>query len=201
MGLTTIVTRVRDRATATADRVAMREKDLGVWQEVTWARYWDSVLDVAHAYLALGIEPGDRIAIQSENRREWLYADLAAVAVRAATVGLYPTNPPPEVGYLIGDSGARILWPRTRSRSTRRWRCWPSCPDLEHIVYLEPRGIRRRYDNPRLLGWDALLTLGARASGREPRCRRGADGRCRPPTTSPRSSTPPARPAHPRARC
>jgi long-chain acyl-CoA synthetase len=157
---TTIVTRVRDRAIATGDRVAMREKDFGVWQEVTWAHYWDSVLDVAHAYLALGIEPGDRVAIHSENRREWLYADLAALAVRAATVGLYPTNPSPEVGYLLGDSGARILVAEDQEQVDKVLEVLDDLPGLERIVYLEPRGIRRRYDNPRLLGWGELLDLG-----------------------------------------
>ncbi len=156
----TIVTRVRDRAAATPAKVAMREKDFGIWQEVTWTAYWENVLDVAHAFLALGVEPGDRIAIQSENRREWLYTDLAAVAVRAATVGLYPTNPPPEVGYLLADSGARILVAEDQEQVDKVLAVLPDLPDLDRIVYLEPRGIRRRYDNPRLLGWDGLLDLG-----------------------------------------
>ncbi len=69
---TTVATRVRDRAAATPDRVAMREKDFGIWQEVTWAQYWDTVQTVAHGLLALGVEAGDRVAVHSENRREWL---------------------------------------------------------------------------------------------------------------------------------
>ena len=87
-GITSIATRVRDRAAETPDVVAMREKLFGVWQEVTWAQYWTNVLDAAHGLLALGVEPGDHVAIQSENRQEWLYTDLATVAVRAATTGL-----------------------------------------------------------------------------------------------------------------
>ena len=158
--ITTIATRIRDRASNTPGRIAMREKDFGVWQQVTWAQYWEHILDVAHAYLALGVEPGDRVAIHSENRREWLYADLAAVAVRAATVGLYPTNPPAEVGYLLGDSGARILVAEDQEQVDKVLEVLPDLPDLERIVYLEPRGIRRRYDHPRLLGWEELLDLG-----------------------------------------
>src|SRR5690606_10980189 len=77
----TIVTRVRDRAQRIPDRVALREKDRGIWQEVTWAQYHDLIQDVAHGLVALGVEPGDRVAIHSENRREWLYSDLATVAV------------------------------------------------------------------------------------------------------------------------
>src|SRR5690606_40969580 len=60
LGTTTIASRVRERAATMGDRVAMREKDFGVWQEVTWAAYWDPVLTVGPALLALGIEPGDR---------------------------------------------------------------------------------------------------------------------------------------------
>src|SRR6185436_16075173 len=68
---TTIAARIRDRAATMGSRTAMREKDLGIWREVTWESYWDTVLTVGHALLALGVEPGDRVAVHSENRREW----------------------------------------------------------------------------------------------------------------------------------
>jgi long-chain acyl-CoA synthetase len=108
-GLTTVATRVRDRAVTAPDAVALRAKDFGVWREVTWSGYWAQAELVGHALLALGVEAGDRVAIHSENRREWLYADIGAVAVRAVTVGLYPTNPADEVAYLLSHSGARVL--------------------------------------------------------------------------------------------
>jgi long-chain acyl-CoA synthetase len=66
---TTIVTRVRERAVATPTAVAMRAKEFGLWREISWAEYWDEIQDVAHALLALGVQRGDRVAIQSENRR------------------------------------------------------------------------------------------------------------------------------------
>jgi long-chain acyl-CoA synthetase len=157
---TTIVTRVRDRARAAPHAVALRDKDLGVWQEVTWSGYWEAVLDVAHALLALGVEPGDRVAIQSENRREWLFTDLATVAVRGVTVGLYATNPPAEVGYLLADSGARVLVAEDQEQVDKALAVGAEASAVERIVYLEPRGIRHRYDDERLLAWDDLLALG-----------------------------------------
>ncbi|WP_112274506.1 AMP-dependent synthetase/ligase [Lentzea terrae] len=159
---TTVVTRVKNRAANTPDQIALRAKDFGIWQEVTWARYWANVELVGDALLALGLQPGDRVAIHSENRREWLYADLGIVAARGITVGLYPTNPPSEVAYLLSHSGARILIAEDQEQVDKALLVLEDTPDLEWIVYLEPRGIRGRYDNPKLLWWDDFLALGAR---------------------------------------
>ncbi|RJL34154.1 AMP-dependent synthetase/ligase [Bailinhaonella thermotolerans] len=159
--VTTVVTRVRDRARATPDRVALREKEFGVWREVTWAEYWDHVLLTAHALLALGVEPGDRVAVHSENRREWLYADLGAVAIRAITTGMYPTSPAAEVAYLLAQSGARILVAEDQEQVDKALAVLDRCPDLERVVYVEPRGIRGRYHHPKLMGWDEFLAAGA----------------------------------------
>ena len=156
----TIVTRVRDWATSIPDEIAMREKDYGVWREVTWSGYWETVQDVAHALMALGVEAGDRVAIHSENRREWLYSDLGTVACRAITVGLYPTNPAPEVQYILSDSGSKVLIAEDQEQVDKALEVAADLPDLEWIVYLEPRGIRHRYDDARLLSWDEFIARG-----------------------------------------
>jgi long-chain acyl-CoA synthetase len=156
----TLATRIRDWAERSPHQVAMRHKHMGIWQEITWASYWDTVQTVAHALLALGIEPGDRVAIDSENRPEWLFTDVATVAVRGATVGLYPTNPPAEVQYLLSHSGARVLVAEDQEQLDKALAVVDECPDLEHIIYLEPRGIRNRYQHPKLMSWDELLAHG-----------------------------------------
>lgn len=158
---TTVVTRVKHRAATTPNQIALRAKDFGIWQEVDWACYWANVELVGHALLALGVQPGDRVAIHSENRREWLYADLGIVAARGITVGLYPTNPASEVAYLLSHSGARILIAEDQEQVDKALLVLEDTPDLERIVYLEPRGIKGRYDNPKLLWWDDFLALGA----------------------------------------
>jgi long-chain acyl-CoA synthetase len=159
-GTTTVVTRVRDRARDTPTGVAMRSKEKGLWRETSWSQYWDDVLDVAHAYLDLGVQRGDRVAIQSENRREWLVADLAAVAVGAVTVGLYPTNPPAEVVHVLRDSGARVLVAEDQEQLDKALEVSAELPALEHLLYIEPRGIRGRYTDGRLTFWEDLLDRG-----------------------------------------
>ncbi|MEV0583348.1 AMP-binding protein [Nonomuraea sp. NPDC050310] len=164
----TLVTRVRRRAVRSPGAVAMRHKDYGVWQEIGWAEYWTNVELVAHALLALGLEPGDRVAVHSENRPEWLYADLGTVAARGITVGLYPTNPAAEVAYLLADSGARILIAEDQEQVDKALAVLEECPALERIVYLEPRGVRGRYADPKLLHWDEFLFLGVEHRNQHP---------------------------------
>ncbi|MCM0676592.1 AMP-binding protein [Micromonospora phytophila] len=158
---TTIASRVRDRARDAPDRAAMREKIRGIWQETTWSEYWDTVLTVGHGLLALGIDPADRVAVLAENRREWLWTDVATVAVRAVTVGLYPTNPAGDIGYLLAHSGARVLVAEDQEQVDKALAVLDDCPRLERVVYLEPRGVRGRYAHPALLHWDEFLAAGA----------------------------------------
>ncbi len=157
----TLPERIRDRAATSPHGVAMRHKDLGIWQEITWASYWDAVVTAGHALLSLGVEPGDRVSIQSENRPEWLILDIATVAVRGVTVGLYPTNPSAEVSYLLGHSGSRIHLAEDQEQLDKALEVTADCPDLGHIVYVEPRGIAGGYDDPRLIAWEDLLKRGA----------------------------------------
>jgi long-chain acyl-CoA synthetase len=156
----TLADHVRERALREPKAIALREKHHGIWRGITWGDYWQTVDTVAHGLLALGVEPGDRVAIQAENRPEWLFVDVATVAVRGATVGLYPTNPPGEVRYLLSHSGARVLFAEDQEQVDKALAVIDDCPALERIVYLDPRGIRGRYEHPKLLGWPELLELG-----------------------------------------
>ncbi len=157
--LATIPMKVRDRAAADPDLVCMREKRYGIWQDITWGDYWESVQLVGHALAALGIETGDRVAVHSENRPEWLFADVGANAIRAITMGLYPTNPAPEVAYLLQDSGSKILIAEDQEQVDKALEVEAECPELAVIVYLEPRGVRE-YDHPKLMDWETFLERG-----------------------------------------
>ncbi|WP_166353991.1 AMP-dependent synthetase/ligase [Phytoactinopolyspora limicola] len=155
----TIPHRIRTWADRQPDRVCLREKRFGIWQDITWREYWDNAQLVAHGLAALGVGAGDRVGIHSENRPEWLYTDVGCVAIRAISVGLYSTNPPAEVAYLLRDSGARVLIAEDQEQVDKALAVEDQCPDLEWIVYLEPRGVRE-YTNPKLLHWPDFIERG-----------------------------------------
>jgi long-chain acyl-CoA synthetase len=159
-GARSVASHARDRARSMPGAVAMREKDFGIWQEITWEELWQTVVDLGHGLIALGIEPGDRVSIHSEDRPEWVMLDLAAVAVRATSVGLYPTNPPAEVAYLLGDSGAKVHLVEDQEQADKVLSVIDGLPALEKIVYVEPRGFRHVREDSRFMSWEDLVALG-----------------------------------------
>ncbi len=79
------------------DRIGLREKDLGIWQEVSWKEYYAHVGRFCLGLKQLGLKRGDHLAILGDNCPEWIYADLAAQVTGAIAVGVYPTNPANQV--------------------------------------------------------------------------------------------------------
>ncbi len=154
------VLRLRAHAADPPSPVALREKHLGVWRDITWQEYWDQAEVVAHALLSLGVAVGDRVAVHSENRFEWVATDFGCQAIRAACMGLYPTNPSEEVGYMLADAGARVLVAEDQEQVDKVLALdRTTVPDLEVIVHLEERGVRD-YDDDRLLPWVDFLARG-----------------------------------------
>ncbi len=158
----TVAHLVRNRAMSTPNLVALREKDFGIWQEITWSTYWERVLLAAHGLLALGVEVGDRVSIHSEDRPEWVILDVAAVAVRGVTVGLYPTNPSAEVQYLLSDSSSRIHLAEDQEQADKLMEVIDTLPELGKVIHVEPRGFRSYRDDPRFIFWDDFLDMGRR---------------------------------------
>ncbi|NIA25576.1 MAG: AMP-binding protein [Gammaproteobacteria bacterium] len=150
---------LREAAVAVPDKVALREKELGIWQETTYAGYWDLVSTVGMALWALGVRSGDKVAIHSENRIAWVVTDLAAQGIQAVSVGLYPTNPASEVEYLLAHSEAKVLIAEDQEQVDKALEVRDRLPNLERIVYVEPRGVST-YDDPILLSWEDFLALG-----------------------------------------
>ena len=155
----TLPGRLVNRATQFGDTVALREKTFGVWQEHTWRDYQDRVAAAAAALHCLGVTTGDHVAILSENRTEWLFADLGAQALGARTVGIYQTNPADDVAYVLSHSGARILFCEDQEQVDKAILARARTPAVEKIITFDPRGLRGETDE-RLLEWSTFLKSG-----------------------------------------
>ena len=154
---TTLPGLLAEHARVRGDRVALREKKLGVWQEVTWRGYFETVRATALALQAAGVRAGDHVAILSDNRPEWLYAELGAQAVGARSVGIYQTNPPADVAFILNDSRSVVLFCEDQEQVDKAVAV--EAPSVRTIVVFDPRGLRDLRDD-RIVYWDAFLANG-----------------------------------------
>jgi len=97
-------------AAARADRVFMRQKELGLWREWTWARTAAAVREIGDGLIALGFRPGDTASILANTVVEWVLADLAVLSAGGVSNGIYPTDAATQVEYLCVDSRTRVIF-------------------------------------------------------------------------------------------
>jgi long-chain acyl-CoA synthetase len=123
-----------DRVAATPDAEAYRFPTDGGWRSVTWAQTAETVRTMAAGLLALGIHPEERVAIASSTRIEWLYADLAILCAGAATTTVYPSTVADDVGFILSDSRARIVFVEDDAQLAKLRSQRDRLPDVMRVV-------------------------------------------------------------------
>ena len=142
--------------------LAMRVKDKGLWRRYSWQDYFDHARLVAIGLVALGFEPGDRLAVASDDSPEWMFCDLGAQMAGGACLGIYPTNPWPELQYILRHSRTKIVMCGDQEQTDKvleARRQDGGLPDLAQIVCVDMKGMRH-YDEHGLMSFEALLDLG-----------------------------------------
>ena len=91
-------------------KVAMREKEFGIWIPITWRQYYENVKRIALGMVSLGLERGDKVAMIGDNRPEALWAEMAAMCVGAVGIWLFQDSLIDEVQYIIDHSDTRIAF-------------------------------------------------------------------------------------------
>ena len=151
--------KIKDTSIRFPNKIAMRYKEFGVWQETTYEDFWKKSNYLSLGLKFFGIQKGDSVAIHSENRPEWFIADIGIQSIGAVSVGLYPTNPSSEVEYLLSHSETKILFAEDQEQVDKALEVIDQLPQLEKIIYFEDRGLYS-YDHPKLMRFDEFLNLG-----------------------------------------
>jgi len=89
--------------------VALRQKEFGIWQPITWSDYFARAGHVGLGLKALGLSDGGHVGVLSENRLEWVLSQMGAGLVGAVTVGVYPTSPSNEVAYVLEHADVEVV--------------------------------------------------------------------------------------------
>ncbi len=141
------------------ERPAMREKRLGIWKTITWNDWLARAREVAYALHSLGFRSGDVASILANTVREWNYADMGVLCAGGVSSGIYPTDSPKQVEYLINDSRTRVLFVEDDEQLDKALAVRARCPTLEKIVIFDMEGLSG-FRDPMCLSLDSFLALG-----------------------------------------
>jgi long-chain acyl-CoA synthetase len=144
-GQATLPGLLRHRACQNPARIALREKVRGVWRGVSWGEYFEHVQAFALYLKSQGFGKGDKLVIASDGSPEWFYADLAAQALGGVTVGIYPTNPWPELQYIVRHCRAKFAVCGDQEQTDKvldAMRNGEGLPDLQQVLTVDTKGMR-----------------------------------------------------------
>jgi long-chain acyl-CoA synthetase len=142
-----------------SEKVALREKEFGIWQSVSWSEYLANVQDLALGLVALGYEPGDKLAILGDNRPEWLYSELAIQSLGGAAVGIFPDSHVDQVKYIIDHSDAVFLIVEDQEQTDKFLELKEACPKVRYVIVDDMKGMRY-YDDPLLISLKKVQKMG-----------------------------------------
>ena len=154
---------VRERG----DRVALREKHLGIWRGISWRDYGERARRVGLGLVALGLEPRDVVSILADNGPEWLYTDLGVMSVAGIPNGIYSTDSARQVEYIVNDSGTRFFFAENEEQLDKILEVRARCPALVKIVVYDMEGLHGFQDD-QVMTFEALLELGGRYDREHP---------------------------------
>jgi len=150
-----------------ARKVALREKEYGIWQEVTWQHYYGHVRALCLGLIELSLQRGDTVAVISGNRPEWLYTELAAQSAGAVPLGVFVDSLPSQVRFILDHAEARFVMVEDQEQTDKVLAVRGDLPRLERILVKDTRGLED-YGDPMLLSLQEVAELGRELDRREP---------------------------------
>lgn len=157
---------LRAHARDRADHLALRQKDFGIWQAYTWQHYYQRACHFGLGLRALGLGEGGHVAIISENRVEWVIAQMGIGLVKGICVGVYPTSPWNEVAYVLEHSDAEIVVCEDQEQTDKVIEAWPQLPHLQHCVTIDMKGLRNYPAPP--TAFEAVEAMGREYEAQHP---------------------------------
>ncbi|MCJ7714918.1 MAG: AMP-binding protein, partial [Anaerolineales bacterium] len=140
-GCDTIVKLFRHRVQQLDGKVAMREKNFGIWESFTWADYGNKAREIGMGLLALGLNRGDVCSIVSDNNKEWLFTDMGILCSGGVTSGVYTTDSSKQLAYLATDSETRFLFVENEEQLDKYLEVREVTPTIEKVIVFYPEGL------------------------------------------------------------
>lgn len=131
-----------EHAQAAPEKIALRERDYGIWQAITWGQYAGRVKAFALGLVSLGLRPEETIAIIGDNRPEWVIAELAAQATGAKSVGIYQDSVVSEMVYIFNHADVSFIVVEDQEQVDKILEMWDQLKGVRRVIYFDPKGMR-----------------------------------------------------------
>ena len=158
-GCDTVVKLWRQQCLERGERIAHREKDLGIWQSYSWRDYYEHARAIGVALLSMGLERGQPVSILSEDNKEWLYCDLGIAGAGGISNGVYTTDSAEQLAYLVNDSGSAFLFVENDEQLDKYLTVRDQVPTLKKVIVFDRKGLRD-FQDPMVMFLDELYELG-----------------------------------------
>lgn len=149
----------RNAALFEKSKVALREKEFGIWQSVSWPAYYDQVRYLALGLLELGYQRGDKLSVIGDNRPEWLYSELAIQSLGGAVVGIFPDSHIEQVQFIIDHSDSVFVMVEDQEQTDKILQMIDQIPRVIKVIVDDLKGMRT-YDHPLLVPFSRVLEMG-----------------------------------------
>ena len=158
---------LRHRSVSMPDTVALRDKDLGIWNEITWKEYNNNVSYLALALSKRGFKTSDVIGLIGDNKPSWLYFELAAQAVGGMSLGIYRDTLDEEVGYLINAAKVSFVYAEDQEQVDKILAIKRPKNDQITMFYEDSRGLKELND-PHIVDMLELMNEGQAIAKKSP---------------------------------
>ena len=149
------------------NKVAMREKEFGIWRPITWKDYYEKVKYISLGLVSLGLKREDKVAMIGDNRPEGLWAEMATLSAGGIAVWLFQDSLMEEVAYIINHSDAAFLFGEGQEEVDKALSIRGKCPYLKKVIWDDPKGMRD-YDDPLLISLKEVMRLGRELDQKDP---------------------------------
>ena len=147
------------------NRLAIEKKMSGVWHKATWNEYYDRARAVGLGLWSLGVRKGNMVSLLSENRLEWLYADMGSLGIGACIIPVYPTLASEEIEYILNNSESKVVVPENKNQLKKILEIVDKCPGLEKIIVMEEKDA---VGHPKIMSFNNLMELGQKKHAEDP---------------------------------
>jgi len=148
-------------------KVAMRQKDMGIWRSFTWKDSYQQVRELCLGLIELGLERGDKVCIIGDNDPQYFWIQLAVQSAGGVAVGIFTDSTPEEIQYVVDHSDAVLVFAKDQEQCDKLLEIQDGAPKVRQVIYWDDKGLWS-YDEPWLMSYSQVQERGQKLDREQP---------------------------------